>query len=96
MITIGLVAELRHIAKELDTNIDLKFKLKDAYMEHPLEINIENGMMNLFYQNNLIWREDITSEISMFGLESVHVIADIIRMMDTKQGNWQSLKYIEE
>jgi hypothetical protein len=93
MLTVGLVKELFFITKALNTSV--KVDLKADFLQAPLKVAIAGGVLDIFYRENHIWRENLASETSMFGVESCDAISRILAGIDGG-GEWLNLVYLEE
>jgi hypothetical protein len=90
MITVGICKEIFWIASVLKMEINLTF-----HLEYELDVRVTpNAIMELKYNNELIWRELIDGDNSMFGVESVCSISRIISCIDNNT-DWIQYKYIE-
>lgn len=92
MITVGLVQELNYISQAL--NVPVKASISIPLAKDFLFIDVNNNYLELKYNNNKIWREEIFSPSSMFGIESCDSISKIIYMIDNKE-NWENIVYFE-
>lgn len=91
MITCGLVKEFFFISSFFKKEISLTFHLK-----YELDIKIfPNSIMELKYNNTLIWRELIEGDNTMIGIESMDSISRIISCIDNNT-NWSQYLYIEK
>lgn len=93
MITVGIVQELNYISQTL--NIPVKTIISMPLAKEPLYIYISNNYFELQYNNQKIWKEEIFSPSSMFGIESCDSIAKIIYMIDNNIEEWRDIVYIE-
>ena len=95
MITVGLVNELRFMSLALKQ--PLSIHLEGLGMKGMLSVDLKDGILFAFYRGIPIWLEDVSSDISMFGVESCDSIARIIRLIDSgDEIKWKELMYLEK
>lgn len=93
MITVGLIQELNYISKAL--NVPVNSAISIPYARNSLFIFVNNNFFELTYDNKKIWREEIISPISMFGIESCDSISKIIYKIDNNIEEWKEMCYFE-
>jgi hypothetical protein len=93
MITVGLVQELRFISDAFKTPISSIISCGVAV--RPIIVKIQEGAVQVNYGNDYIWKEDVASASSMFGIESCDSIARIIYSIDNNIPDWQKMCYFE-
>lgn len=98
MITVGLINELRFISMARKTCVESTLKCDDFLL--PIKIIINEGRLNVHYRGQHIWSEDVSSNISMFGVESVDNLARIVKLIDANDISqdvtpWKELTYFD-
>lgn len=93
MITVGLIQELRFISDSFKTPISSLITC--GATTRPIIVKIQEGILKVDYGNDYIWKEDIASVSSMFGIESCDSIARIIYSIDNNIPDWQKMCYFE-
>lgn len=88
MITCGFVKEIEFISTYLKIPVELTFHIK-----YSLHIKINNKIMELTYDGNSIWRENIAIG-SHFNVESCDSISRLIYAFDNG-GDWTKYCYFE-
>ena len=86
-LTVGIIRELFYISLVLKREVYVTF-----HLNNPLDINIQNGFLNLKYKDIKIWRENLSGADSNFGIESCDQISRIINCIDANDENYK--KYI--
>lgn len=95
MITVGLVREFHFISEVLGT--PLFINIASQRTKSQVGVGIKDGVLEVFYDlNNKIWKEDISTDASMFGVESCDTIARIIHLIDNGSEEWKNLIYSED
>lgn len=94
MITVGLVQELNYISQAL--SVPVKAGLSIPFAKDQLFIRIENNWLFLTYNAKEIWKEEIFSPSSMFGIESCDSVSKIIYMIDNNIEDWKEMVYFEK
>jgi hypothetical protein len=97
-LTIGFTSELFFIAKSLGRTVKSTIDiLEPDIIKYPLSIQItRDGILDLWYAGAHIWNEDISSETSMFGVESTQNIFRIIKCIDNNDNTWREKYYYRE
>lgn len=94
MITVGFINELNYISNVL--NVSVKCAISIPYAKKPLIIEVKDNYFELVYDGSRIWREEIMSPSSMFGIESCDSISKIIYMIDNSIKEWKDIVYFEK
>jgi hypothetical protein len=94
MITVGFVREIEFISNSFKTPIFIK--LVTEKNSGVLDIAFKNGYLELFYKQKKIWKEKVSFDESMFGVESCDTIFRIIRSIDLNEENWEDLCFFEK
>lgn len=94
MITVGVVQELNFISQAF--KVPVKASIAIPLAKNPLLIEIDNNYLSLMYNNQKIWKEEIASPASMFGIESCDSILKIIYMIDNQIEDWKDFVYFEK
>lgn len=88
MITVGLVRELHFISvyasKKIECRIDVGEEINNLFVSVS-----QDGRLLVKYNNQDIWEEDISSQTSMFGIESCDSISRIISCINNGT-DWSS------
>lgn len=98
MITVGLVKELYYIAAILRQEycIQINPVWDGLKVSKFLEVKITpDGWLNVWYQTEHIWREQVEGETSFFGIESCDAISRIVACIDNNNPNWVEYRHIE-
>lgn len=93
MITVGIIQELNYISQAL--GVPVRSSLSVPLAKEPLFIDVNNNYLELRYNNQKIWREEIFSASSMFGIESCDSVSKIIYMIDNNNEDWKNMLYFE-
>lgn len=93
MITVGLINELSFISEHRKTPVCFDFYTDDFLFK--LTVKISKGFLEIMYRGEMIWREDVVSGSSMFGIESCDSIAKIIFLINQGSLEWRELVYKE-
>jgi hypothetical protein len=93
MITVGLVQELKFISDAFKTPISSIISC--GVTTRPIIVKIQNGILEVNYGNDYIWKEDVSSAASMFGIESCDSIARIVYSIDNNIADWQKMCFFE-
>lgn len=75
MLTVGLVRELGFVSGIAGLPVSLSLSLADIVT---VKVCIFNKILELYSEEELIWRESLDEEIGNFGVESCQRIAEII------------------
>lgn len=94
MITVGFINELNYISNVL--NVPVKCAISIPYAKKSLMIEVKDNYFELDYDSSRIWREEIMSPSSMFGIESCDSISKIIYMIDNNIEDWKEMVYFEK
>lgn len=94
MITVGLVQELNYVSQAL--GVSVKASISIPLAKEQLFIKIENNWLFLSYSSKEIWKEEIFSPSSMFGIESCDSVSKIIYMIDNNIEEWKEMVYFEK
>lgn len=94
MITVGLISELRFISKQLRAPISSTITCEQ--IKAPINIEIKEQVLNLYYLGYHIWKEALDDASSMFGIESCDNIRKIIILIDKGDDSWRQLRYLED
>lgn len=92
-ITVGLVKELFFVSEMLKTPIDVLIQTNRTKL--PLKISVRDAILNIWYSENHIWNESLSEGITMFGIESVSTIFEIVMLIDNG-APWKHLMYQEK
>lgn len=87
-LTISLIREMEFISTYLKTPVHFTF-----YLKYPLDIKIDNKIMQLKYNDFPIWKENVSLD-GMCNVESMDAISRIIYGIDNN-GDWKHLLYFE-
>jgi len=93
MITVGLIKEILFISEVLKTPLDVLIQTNRTKL--PLKILVKDSILDIWYAENHIWNESLSEGITMFGIESVSTIFEIILLIDNG-APWKHLVYQEK
>jgi hypothetical protein len=93
-ITCGMIKEFLFISKVSKTPVSVS--LKTNFSKEPIHFSIIDGFLDVFYSGVNIWRESLEEATTMFGIESVSTISEIIFMIDNGNDSWKSRVYCDK
>ena len=94
MITVGLVKELYFIASHSNQTIGCDISYLGGYSKIHVTV-CPSAELIVAYKGQEIWREEISSDSSMFGIESCDTISRIIVCIDNGT-DWSIHKWQEK